>query len=97
MLRTLALIPAGGETPALSALTAERSEAAVPFAGKYRIIDFTLSNCVNSGMVVSVRPLPIPLEMLPFMVDVPEPLMVRFEPALSVRGPTLKIPSFTIE
>ncbi|HEX5688495.1 MAG TPA: glucose-1-phosphate adenylyltransferase subunit GlgD [Roseiflexaceae bacterium] len=50
MLRTLALILAGGESPALSALTAERSEAAVPFAGKYRIVDFTLSNCVNSGI-----------------------------------------------
>jgi glucose-1-phosphate adenylyltransferase len=50
MLRTLALILAGGESPALSALTAVRSEAAVPFAGKFRIIDFTLSNCVNSGI-----------------------------------------------
>lgn len=50
MQRTLALILAGGESPALSVLTAERSEAAVPFAGKYRIIDFTLSNCVNSGI-----------------------------------------------
>jgi glucose-1-phosphate adenylyltransferase len=50
MLRTLALILAGGESPSLNALTAERSEAAVPFAGKYRIIDFTLSNCVNSGI-----------------------------------------------
>jgi glucose-1-phosphate adenylyltransferase len=50
MLRTLALILAGGESPALNVLTAERSEAAVPFAGKYRIIDFTLSNCVNSGI-----------------------------------------------
>ena len=50
MLRTLALILAGGDSPALSALTAERTEAAVPFAGKYRIIDFTLSNCVNSGI-----------------------------------------------
>jgi glucose-1-phosphate adenylyltransferase len=50
MLRTLALILAGGESPALSALTALRSEAAVPFAGKFRIIDFTLSNCVNSGI-----------------------------------------------
>lgn len=50
MLRTLALILAGGESPALSILTAHRSEAAVPFAGKYRIIDFTLSNCVNSGI-----------------------------------------------
>jgi glucose-1-phosphate adenylyltransferase len=46
----LALILAGGASPALSVLTAERSEAAVPFAGKYRIIDFTLSNCVNSGI-----------------------------------------------
>ena len=50
MLRTLALILAGGESRALSALTAERSEAAVPFAGKYRIVDFPLSNCVNSGI-----------------------------------------------
>jgi glucose-1-phosphate adenylyltransferase len=50
MLRTLALILAGGDRKSLSALTAERSEAAVPFAGKYRIIDFTLSNCVNSGI-----------------------------------------------
>ena len=50
MLRTLALIMAGGESKALSPLTAERSEAATPFAGKYRIIDFPLSNCVNSGI-----------------------------------------------
>ncbi|NTU77902.1 MAG: glucose-1-phosphate adenylyltransferase [Chloroflexales bacterium] len=50
MLRTLALILAGGDSPALSVLTAERTEAAVPFAGKYRIIDFTLSNCVNTGI-----------------------------------------------
>lgn len=50
MNRVLALILAGGEHPALSVLTAERAEAAVPFAGKYRIIDFSLSNCVNSGI-----------------------------------------------
>ncbi len=50
MLRTLAMILSGGESPALSALTAVRSEAAVPFAGKFRIIDFTLSNCVNSSI-----------------------------------------------
>jgi glucose-1-phosphate adenylyltransferase len=41
---------AGGESPALSVLSAERNEAATPFAGKFRIIDFTLSNCVNSGI-----------------------------------------------
>jgi glucose-1-phosphate adenylyltransferase len=50
MLRSLALILAGGDSPALSVLTAERTEAAVPFGGKYRIIDFALSNCVNSGI-----------------------------------------------
>src|SRR5450759_710817 len=46
----MAIILAGGESPALSILTALRSEAAVPFGGKYRIIDFSLSNCVNSGI-----------------------------------------------
>ncbi len=46
--RTLALILAGGASPALSVLTAVRTEAAIPFGGKYRIIDFPLSNCVNS-------------------------------------------------
>ncbi|MCU0508186.1 MAG: sugar phosphate nucleotidyltransferase [Anaerolineae bacterium] len=46
----LAMILAGGEGPALTVLTALRSEAAVPFAGKYRVIDFALSNCVNSGI-----------------------------------------------
>jgi glucose-1-phosphate adenylyltransferase len=45
---TIAMILAGGESPALSVLTALRSEAALSFGGKYRIIDFTLSNCVNS-------------------------------------------------
>lgn len=50
MLRTLALILAGGDSPALSVLTAERTEAAVTFAGKFRIVDFPLSNCVNSDI-----------------------------------------------
>jgi glucose-1-phosphate adenylyltransferase len=61
MLRTLGLILAGGESPALSVLTAERTEAAMPFGGKYRIIDFTLSNCINSdifsvGVLSQYRP-----------------------------------------
>lgn len=43
-----ALILAGGEGSRLGVLTAKRTKPAVPFAGKYRIIDFTLSNCVNS-------------------------------------------------
>jgi glucose-1-phosphate adenylyltransferase len=46
----LAMIMAGGVGSGLGMLTAHRSEAAVPFGGKYRIIDFSLSNCVNSGI-----------------------------------------------
>jgi glucose-1-phosphate adenylyltransferase len=41
---------AGGFGERLQPLTTERSKAAVPFGGKFRIIDFTLSNCVNSGV-----------------------------------------------
>jgi glucose-1-phosphate adenylyltransferase len=41
---------AGGEGSRLGTLTAKRTKPAVPFAGKYRIIDFTLSNCVNSEL-----------------------------------------------
>lgn len=47
---TRAVILAGGEGSRLEALTDKRTKPAVPFAGKYRIIDFTLSNCVNSGI-----------------------------------------------
>lgn len=49
-MKTRAVILAGGEGSRLSVLTAKRTKPAVPFAGKYRIIDFTLSNCVNSGI-----------------------------------------------
>ena len=45
-----ALILAGGEENRLSTLVEARPTAALPFAGKYRIIDFTLSNCTNSGL-----------------------------------------------
>jgi len=44
----VAVVLAGGEGERLSILSAVRAKPAVPFAGKYRIIDFTLSNCVNS-------------------------------------------------
>ena len=50
MKRVLALILAGGEGKRLSVLARGRAKPAVPFAGKYRIIDFVLSNCVNSGI-----------------------------------------------
>src|ERR1039457_456403 len=50
MKRALAVILAGGEGERLSILSSMRAKPAVPFGGKYRIIDFTLSNCVNSGI-----------------------------------------------
>ncbi len=46
----MAIILAGGEGERLSILSSVRAKPAVPFGGKYRIIDFTLSNCVNSGI-----------------------------------------------
>ncbi len=46
----LALILAGGKGERLHPLTIHRAKPAVPFGGKYRIIDFTLSNCVNSDI-----------------------------------------------
>jgi len=48
--RTMAVILAGGEGERLSILSSVRAKPAVPFGGKYRIIDFTLSNCVNSDI-----------------------------------------------
>lgn len=47
---TLALILAGGKGTRLGALTRHRVKPAVPFGGKYRLIDFPLSNCINSGI-----------------------------------------------
>jgi glucose-1-phosphate adenylyltransferase len=44
------IIMAGGAGERLKPLTRERSKAAVPFGGKFRLIDFTLSNCINSGL-----------------------------------------------
>lgn len=48
--RTLALVLAGGRGSRLKNLTDWDAKPAVPFAGKFRIIDFTLSNCINSGI-----------------------------------------------
>ena len=47
---TLALILAGGRGSRLKQLTLWRAKPATPFGGKYRIIDFPLSNCINSGV-----------------------------------------------
>lgn len=46
----IAMLLAGGEGRRLSPLTAKQAKPAVPFGGHYRIIDFPLSNCVNSGI-----------------------------------------------
>ena len=46
----LAIILAGGKGTRLDPLTRDRTKPAVPFGGAYRIIDFTLSNCLNSGL-----------------------------------------------
>ncbi len=50
MRRVLALVLAGGKGARLEPLTRDRAKPAVPFGGVYRIIDFTLSNCINSGL-----------------------------------------------
>ncbi len=47
---TLVFILAGGEGSRLKPLTLHRAKPAVPFGGSYRIIDFTLSNCIHSGL-----------------------------------------------
>ena len=47
---TLAVVLAGGKGSRLDPLTRDRAKPAVPFGGQYRIIDFALSNCVNSGL-----------------------------------------------
>ena len=46
----IAMLLAGGQGSRLYALTRNVAKPAVPFGGKYRIIDFPLSNCVNSGI-----------------------------------------------
>ncbi len=48
--KMIAMLLAGGQGNRLYVLTKERAKPAVPFGGKYRIVDFTLSNCSNSGI-----------------------------------------------
>lgn len=50
MLNALAMILAGGKGTRLHPLTLHHAKSAVPFGGQYRIIDFTLSNCINSNI-----------------------------------------------
>ena len=60
--KCLTFILAGGKGGRLLVLTRKRAKAALPFGGKYRVIDFALSNCVNSsifdiGLLTQFRPL----------------------------------------
>ena len=48
--QTLTLLLAGGAGSRLQPLTQDRAKPAVPFGGKYRVIDFTLANCLHSGL-----------------------------------------------
>lgn len=50
MKETLAFVMAGGKGERLMPLTGDRTKPAVPFGGSYRLIDFTLSNCINSEL-----------------------------------------------
>ena len=50
MKNVLVMILAGGKGERLHPLTLHRAKPAVPFAGTYRIVDFTLSNCINSNL-----------------------------------------------
>jgi len=49
-MKVLAIILAGGKRKELMPLVEDRCKAAIPFFGKYRVIDFVLSNCMNSGI-----------------------------------------------
>ena len=64
-MKTLALILAGGQGTRLDLLSQRRSKPAVPFAGKYRIIDFSLSNASNSG----IYDIAILTQYLPFSLN----------------------------
>ncbi len=70
MKQCVAMILAGGQGSRLYALTSKVAKPAVPYGGKYRIIDFPLSNCINSGIdTVGVLTQYQPLELNDYIGD----------------------------
>ena len=73
----LTVILAGGKGTRLEPLTRDRAKPAVPFGGLYRIIDFTLSNCINSGLrrilVAHAVQGPQPRPAHPRRLELPQP------------------------
>lgn len=70
MKETIAMLLAGGQGSRLYALTKNIAKPAVPYGGKYRIIDFPLSNCINSGIdTVGVLTQYQPLELNAYIGD----------------------------
>ena len=70
MKETIAMLLAGGQGSRLYALTQTVAKPAVPYGGKYRIIDFPLSNCINSGIdTVGVLTQYRPLELNSYLGD----------------------------
>lgn len=62
--KVVTFVLAGGAGNRLLPLAEHCAKPAVPFAGKYRIIDFALSNLINSGCAIYVRPVPLAFRAL---------------------------------
>ena len=80
MKECIAMLLAGGQGSRLYALTKKLAKPAVPFGGKYRIIDFPLSNCVNSG----IDTVGILTQYQPLLLN--EPLLDAYEANMAALG-----------
>ena len=90
----IAMLLAGGQGSRLYVLTGDMAKPAVPFGGKYRIIDFPLSNCTNSGIdTVGVLTQYRPLELnsyigsgVPWELVIPECILLRLSNHYSIHN-----------
>ena len=84
----VAMLLAGGQGTRLQVLTKDMAKPAVPFGGKYRIIDFPLSNCANSGIsTVGVLTQFMPLELNSYMGNGSPWDLDRMDGGLSILPP----------